>query len=236
MGARGLRSVAGLCAAIAAIAVMAVWSTARADVDNPGFYLGFRALPAFAVVEDEAIAGGPGGAFGQLDDALEAVIGVGVLIGYHWQRHGLPIRTEIEYAHRFRLDFDTEAAGPPQTGYKNDLSTDSVMFSTYVDFNTGTPWRPYLGAGIGWARNSSKTLRTNLASGASQEIENDADNFAFSLQAGVRVAITRSWVGEIGYRYIDMGEINSGRFATGDVITADNHVSHDFILGIAYLF
>ena len=110
------------------------------------------------------------------------------------------------------------------------------MFNAYVDFDTGTPWRPYLGAGIGWARNSSKTLRTNLATGARQEIEENADNFAYSVQAGLRVAITRSWIGEIGYRYIDMGEVNSGRFATGDIITGDNHVSHDIILGFAYLF
>ena len=56
MVVRGLRRVAGLCAAIA---VMAVWGAARADVDDRGFYLGFRALPAIAAGEDEAIAGGP---------------------------------------------------------------------------------------------------------------------------------------------------------------------------------
>ena len=233
MGARGLRSGTGLCAAIA---VMAVWGVARADVNDRGFYLGFRALPAIAAVEDEAIAGGPGGAFGQRGDDPETVIGASLLLGFDWQRHGIPIRTEVEYAYRIRLDFDTEAAGPPQTGFKNDLSTHSLMFNAYVDFDTGTPWRPYLGAGIGWARNSSKTLRTNLATGARQEIEENADNFAYSVQAGLRVAITRSWIGEIGYRYIDMGEVNSGRFATGDIITGDNHVSHDIILGFAYLF
>ena len=229
----GLRRVAGLCAAIT---VMAVWSAARADVDDRGFYLGFRALPSLVVIEDEAIAGGPGGAFGQRDDAPEAVIGIGFLAGYHWQRHGIPIRTDIEYAYRARLDFDTEAAGPPRTGFKNDLSTHSLMFNAYVDFDTGTPWRPYLGAGVGWARNHSETERVNIASGARQEIENDADNFAYSVQAGLRVAISRSWVAEFGYRYIDMGEVNSGRFATGDTVTGDNHVSHDIILGFAYLF
>ncbi len=233
MVVRGLGRIAGLCAAIA---VMAVWSAARADVNDRGFYLGFRALPAIAAVEDNAIAGGPGGAFKQKGDDPEAAIGTGFLAGYHWQRHGIPIRTEIEYAYRIRLDFDTEAAGPPRTGYKNDLSTHRLMFNAYVDFDTGTPWRPYLGTGIGWARNSSETERANVAGAARQKIENDADNFAFSVQAGLRVAITRSWVGEIGYRYIDMGEVNSGRFATGDTITGDNHVSHDIILGFAYLF
>ena len=233
MVVRGLRRIAGLCAAIA---VMVAWSAARADVDDRGFYLGFRALPVIAAVEDAAITDGPGGAFGQRGDVPEAVIGAGLLLGFDWQRHGIPIRTEVEYAYRIRLDFDTEAAGPPRTGYKNDLSAHSLMFNAYVDFDTGTPWRPYLGAGIGWARNSSETSRTNLATGARQKIRNHADNFAYSVQAGLRVAITRSWVGEIGYRYIDMGEVDSGRFATGDTITGDNHVSHDIILGFAYLF
>ena len=233
MVARGLRSIAGLCAAIV---MMAASGTARADVNDRGFYLGFRALAALAVFDDEAIAGGPGGAFGLTDDSPEATIGTGFLAGYHWQRHGVPIRTEIEYAYRLRADFDTVAAGPPRTGFKDNLSTHSLMFNTYLDFDTGTPWRPYLGVGIGWARNQSETLRTNIVSGARQEIKNDTDGFAYSVQAGVRVAITRWWVAELGYRYIDLGEIDSGRFTIGDTITADSHVSHDFILGFAYLF
>jgi hypothetical protein len=34
---------------------------------------------------------------------------------------------------------------------------------------------------------------------------------------------------------MDMGDIESGTFATGDTITAD-HYSHDIVFGLAYMF
>ena len=53
---------------------------------------------------------------------------------------------------------------------------------------------------------------------------------------GLRVAITDSWVGEIGYRYIDMGNIDSGTFTSGDRVVGEDYTSHDIVLGIVYLF
>ena len=89
---------------------------------------------------------------------------------------------------------------------------------------------------MGWARNESETLRTNLVTGARESRSKTENNFAYSLQAGVRVAISESWVGEAGYRFIDMGEIDSGRFTTGDKITADHYFSHDMVFGLIYMF
>ena len=222
-------------ALVAAAAIVFAAGDASADVDDRGLYLGIRALPAVSAADDEAIFGGPGGGFRQKGDDPELTIGGGAMLGYYWRIGGLPVRTEIEYAHRLRLDFDTEAVGPPVTGYKNDVDTDSVMVNIYLDADIGSPWRPYVGAGIGWARNGSDTLRAPTG-GAAETRDEFTDNFAYGVMAGVRVAISRSWVAEIGYRYIDMGEIDTGPFAAGDRVTADSHVSHDIILGIAYMF
>ena len=219
-------------------AMTALSQPARADVNDPGFYVGLRLLPAIGGADETLIGGqGGGGQFVQRGgDDPGPTAGFGAMVGYHLRPYGLPLRAEVEYAYRHRLDFDTEERTPTFIGYKNDVSTNSVMFSVYYDLSTSTAWRPYVGAGVGWARNSSDTQRGNLNTGALEQREQDTDNMAYSFQAGVRVAITRSWVGEIGYRYMDMGEIDSGTFSTGDRVGGDDYVSHDFVLGLVYLF
>lgn len=225
----------GSAAAVMLAALFLIGTNAQAGVNDRGFYMGIRALPAVSDAADEAITGGPGGTFKQNGDDPEFTIGAGVMVGYYWQRQDIPARLEIEYAHRLQLDFDAENSGPPRSGYKNDVVSDSLMFNAYIDFATDTPWRPYLGIGIGWARNEAEVLRTNLVTFARSTSSETTNNFSYSLQTGVRVAISDSWVGELGYRFMDMGEINSGAFATGDTITAD-HYSHDIVFGIAYMF
>jgi opacity protein-like surface antigen len=210
---------------------------AFADVNDLGFYVGGRLLPAVTVVENESLKGGRGNVFRQLGENADTAIGAGILAGYHWHDQGLPIRTEVEYAYRFRHDFDTEETGGPIIGYKNNLSTHSLMVSAFYDITTDSPWRPYVGAGVGWARNSSETTRaTNDISDPDETIEADSDNLAYSIQAGFRVAITPNWVGELGYRFINFGEVESGQFSTGDSVSADQHLSHDIIMGVSYMF
>ncbi len=223
---------------ISAAATMIVGTDlpASADVGDPGWYVGLRALPAFSQAEDEAIIGGPGGTFRQTSGGLRPSIGGGAMVGYHWSGRGLPVRTEIEYVYRVRLDFDTEAAGPPKTGYEDNVDSDGLMLNLFYDLDTWSWWRPFVGGGLGWARNSSETRRTNIATGVSVEQDNTTDNFAYSAMAGVRVAVSRNWVAEVGYRFIDLGEIDSGRFGTGDIVTADAYLAHEFLIGVVYIF
>lgn len=218
--------------------IAALSAAARADVNDRGLYVGVRLLPAISGA-DEALTGGQGGGglFRQRGgDDPGPTFGFGGMVGYHLKPYGLPLRAEVEYAYRYRLDFDSEEIAPAVIGYKNDVSTNSVMFNLYYDLATSTAWRPYLGAGVGWARNSSDVLRGNVATGATETREEDVDNLAYSFQLGVRVAISRAWVGEIGYRYINLGEIDTGTFTTGDRVRGDDYVSHDIVLGLVYLF
>ena len=220
------------------VAAVMAWSpAARADVNDRGLYVGLRLLPAVSGANERLTGGqGAGGVFVQRGDDPEGNIGAAGLIGFHVRLKGLAMRAEIEYHHRLRLDFDTRETAPAVIGYKNNVATDSVMFSLYFDWTTPTAWRPYLGAGIGWARHSSDVTRSDIASAVSETLKTNSINFAFSIQTGLRVAITDSWVGEIGYRYIDMGNIDSGTFTSGDRVVGEDYTSHDIVLGIVYLF
>ena len=223
---------------LAMVAVALAWSpAARADVNDRGLYVGLRLLPAVGGADERLTGGqGGGGAFVQRGDDPEGNIGAGGMIGYYWRPYGMPLRAEIEYNHRLRLDFDTRETAPAVIGYKNNIDTDSVMFNLYYDWPSRTAWRPYVGAGVGWARHGSDVTRDDIATTITETRKTNSDNFAFSFQAGLRVAITANWVGEIGYRYIDMGKIDSGTFSSGDRVTGENYTSHDIVLGIVYLF
>lgn len=207
-----------------------------ADVDDRGLYMGLRLLPSVSGADERLTGGQGGGSFAQRGDDPEFNIGAGGVIGYYFLPFGMPLRAEVEYYHRLRLDFDTRETAAETIGYKNNVATDSVMFNLYYDWATGTPWRPYVGAGIGWARHSSDVTRGNNSTGARERRRVDSDSFSLSFQAGLRVAISRSWVGEIGYRYIDMGKFDTGTFSTGDRVVGDDYFSHDIILGLVFLF
>ncbi len=209
-----------------------------------GFYFGSRLLASAAQIYNENLSNGRGYEFHKNGEELDTTFGLGVLIGYDWEKE-YPIRTELEYAYRFRNDFDTEEVGPwvnsttklKDIGYKNNLSTHSLILSIFYDFETSSKWKPYAGAGLGWARNSSTTTRKpNDDSEVKQTIETDTDNLAYSLQTGMRVNISSQWVGDIGYRFVDFGTIESGVFSGGDHVTADHLFSHDIILGVSYLY
>lgn len=219
------------------VVIMASSPAARAGVDDRGLYMGLRLLPSVGGADERLIGGqGAGGPFVQRGDDPEGNIGAGAVIGVDLRPYGMALRAEVEYNHRLRLDFDTRETAPAVIGYENNVDTDSVMFNLYVDWPTKTPWRPYVGAGIGWARHTSNVSRGDIATSVRETREENSDNFAFSFQAGLRVAITRSWIGEIGYRYIDMGRIDSGTFTTGDRVIGDNYIAHDIVLGLVYLF
>ena len=115
------------------------------------------------------------------------------------------------------------------------LKTYSVEGDVLVE-EVGSGRGVAVGVVIGAARHSSHVSRGDIATTVRETREESSDNFAFSLQAGIRVAITRSWVGEIGYRYIDMGKFDTGTFTTGDRVVGENYTAHDIVLGLVYFF
>jgi opacity protein-like surface antigen len=212
------------------------------DIDS-GFYLGSRLLLAAAHVEGQELTGGRGFSFENNGEDVDSTAGLGFLAGYDWGRQGISLRTELEYAYRFRHDIDYIEVGTgsgitklQNIGYENDLSTHSLMLSVFHDFSTKSKWHPYVGAGIGWARNSSSTRRTPNGNDDDQTIENSTDNLAYSLQTGVRFKLSSEWVGELGYRFINFGEVETGAFSDGDSVSAEHHLSHDLVIGVSYMY
>ena len=200
--------------------------------DRGGVYVALRLIGGVSSVDD--VGENAAGALDirHDDDFVAAVAGA---IGYDWSGFGFALRTEIEYHHRFRFDFDTRILSSPAVGYENNLRTDTVLVNAVYDFDIGTGVRPYLGAGGGWVRNTSEVDRTVLTGGL-EERADGKDSFAWSLLAGLRYAVSARWQVELAYRYIDLGEVESGPFSDGTVIKAQDYTSHDVLIGVAYRF
>jgi len=111
----------------------------------------------------------------------------GAGIGYHFNDM---LRADI------RADFD---------------GIDSVLGNLYFDFDTGSAFTPYLGAGAGYGW-------------ASVQNGPDLDGFAFALMAGVGFDLSDSLTLDVGYRFREL--MDSGP----DVM------SHEVLAGLRFEF
>jgi opacity protein-like surface antigen len=119
------------------------------------------------------------------------------------------------------------------------------VFMANAYFDLGTWWclTPFVGAGVGFARNTIhdfQDIGTPVASVAFGETTSKW-NFAWALHAGLAYKVTPGFTVELAYRYIDLGDAQSGDLVTylgGNAVNNPMHfrdiTSHDFKLGVRW--
>jgi opacity protein-like surface antigen len=234
---RRLRSVrdsgAGLGCALAVALVLGSAAPAKADQGVLSYYLGVRAIGGYAMVDDVQTSGFTGTS--QIQNDSDVVGGVGIFAGT--KVRDWPVRFELEVAHRFRLDFDVrENRTGAVIDHEMNIATTSALVSAIVEWRNSTPFTPFLGASLGWARNATDVERINLATQVKTERSEDRDNLAWGAMVGVDWDFSESWTAQAAYRYVDLGEVGSGAGPSGESISADSHTSHDLLLGVLYRF
>jgi OmpA-OmpF porin, OOP family len=143
-------------------------------------------------------------------------------------------------------------SGVPGVRSHSRISSLVALANGYVDFNgiwnVFGPFQPYIGAGIGLAHTDlGTTSLTGTAlnginiSGASLS-GNTTTHFAWGIGAGVGYPINQNWTLDLGYKYLDLGEMRSGATLNRPIgaltvtpIKADLQV-HTIMLGIRYTF
>jgi opacity protein-like surface antigen len=179
----------------------------------------------------------------------------GVAAGYNWEGQGLPVRTEIEYAFRDNFGYGStptylKREGMPSGDYSwkhdSDLDIHTLMVNAFYDYDTGTKFTPYAGGGAGLSLNITDTVATmsddvgtywsmspNADAGLTQESTGKAYNFAKSLMAGVTYDLTDRWLIDMGYRYIDFGEVYwRGMF--GHPVESQDVKANEIFLGVRF--
>ena len=133
--------------------------------------------------------------------------------------------------------------------YKGNLSSMVALFNGYIDLGTWNCLTPYIGAGIGYASNRITGLTDQgVLSGAltgptlGTAGSGTKSGLAWALMAGVGYEVNKNLTLEVGYRYLNLGDAQSGTLQNAHLpesyapLKAKNIDSHDIKIGMRWNF
>lgn len=129
--------------------------------------------------------------------------------------------------------------------WDGNLQSTVVMANGYVDLGTWHGITPFIGVGVGGAYNKVSGVTDYDPSdlgGGGRGLDNDEWNFAWAIHAGLAYDVTSNFKVELGYRYLNLGDVKSGRIrclgnAACDLspLVIKDVDSHDIKLGMRWL-
>ena len=227
------RSFGLLCAAV----IMGVGTGARAA---DGWYVALDAGAAFLSDSTSTASDSLGNSI-TFDTEFDTGFGLHGAIGHSWDA----FRLEGEVSYR-KNDLDTlEVTNVTLAGIGSfttaaafdadgDVSALGFMANGWYDFDTGSPWKPFVGGGLGMARISLNDASATVL-GVSVPLADDDDwVFAYQVGAGIGYEVTPTTVVSLGYRF----------FATSDPDFTDptgipfdaEYQSHNIEIGVRFSF
>ncbi len=146
----------------------------------------------------------------------------------------VPVRFEVEYVSTGQVTFDRHH--DPFAANRQRITVDSerLMFNLYHDCDFFDFVSMYAGAGVGLAFNESDALQ-----GTSSEFaDSTVTSVAWSISAGVTKDIFTDYTVDLGYRYVDLGDANTGwsQFAPSDEQFRGQLDAHEIAVGVRYNF
>ena len=184
-----------------------------------------------------------------VDKGFDAAPFFGLGIGYNFNDW---LRFDVTGEYRGRANFhglDIGSVGgffiPDRyTGSKSEWT---FLLNGYIDLGTWYNVTPFVGAGVGFSRNTISdfgdvgisTCPPALCTSDAHGVTASQWNFAWALHAGLAYKVTKNFTVELAYRYLDLGNAK-----TGDLVTYDGNVfppmefrhltSHDLKLGLRF--
>lgn len=116
-------------------------------------------------------------------------------------------RVEGEYTSALHAEFTSGSSRFPSSVNHDQVNAKRVMLNGYRDFYLGSGFSLYGGLGLGVAKTQSggwQAVRSRQFGSGAQ------NNLAYSIGAGVSYAPAERWNIDLGYRYVDMGQTQSG--------------------------
>ncbi|MFC4172962.1 outer membrane protein [Microvirga sp. GCM10011540] len=168
-----------------------------------------------------------------------AALGFG--IGY---RLDPMFRMDVTFDHRFESRFDGRAAAPDFAAAlladRGRFRSSTAMLNAYADLGTWNGLTPYVGAGIGIARNEVSRLTRATFDGAMDltswgRIAGGADyGLAWALMAGLGYELLPGLTLDLGYRYVSLGEVKTRRFGLGNGVDLEAIGGHEVRVGVRF--
>lgn len=167
---------------------------------------------------------------------------IGAGVGYEWNSW---LRFDATVEYRFKSDlyalgtYTNPAPGTDE--YNGHLSSWVFLANAYVDLGTWDCFTPFVGAGIGFARNTISDLVDWNPASATYGKGRDTStwNFAWALYAGVTYNVSKSFKVDLTYRYLNLGSaedtVDCAGGCGGNKFEYDNIYSHDFMIAFRWL-
>lgn len=172
----------------------------------------------------------------------------GMGVGYKWNSW---LRFDATAEYRGETGFHGmdvyDDGGPRFNNYTAKKSEWLYLFNLYADLGTWHGVTPFVGAGIGFSRIGIHSFRDMGTDGLNVTL-GYADsgykwNIAYAFHAGFAYEVTKNFTVELAYRYVYLGDGESGDIIAYDGTNAIRNPmifrdidSHDLKLGIRYLF
>ncbi len=109
------------------------------------------------------------------------------------------------------------------------------LFNGYLDLGTWYCLTPYVGAGLGVSRLRTFDFVSTLAPPFTAGLSNTQWKFAWALMAGTAVNFTPSVAMDVGYRYLNLGDVSTASDAFGQM-TLKNLAAHEVRVGVRWSF
>jgi opacity protein-like surface antigen len=159
----------------------------------------------------------------KLDDTWVVGAGVGYQAGW--------FRSDVTVDYRSQSEFAGTALGDVFNG---NVASWSTLLNGYFDLGSWSGITPYVGAGVGAAYHYAHNWR-DISSG--EQYYNGSNwDFAWAVMAGVAVKVSPNMSVDVGYRYVDLGQPESGvgHTLTTDRIRLDSVTAHEVRAGVRY--
>ncbi|HEX3441464.1 MAG TPA: outer membrane beta-barrel protein [Pseudolabrys sp.] len=148
--------------------------------------------------------------------------GVGAGIKTQW------LRTDVTIDYTAPLKYQGSVVSSGDTTAKVDAVT--ALFNGYLDLGTWYSATPYIGAGVGAARLHATDYAAPFASGTSDT----QWQLAWALMAGFGYAVAPNLMVDLGYRYLNFGDLTVGSDA--GATTLKNLAAHEVRVGVRWSF
>ena len=127
--------------------------------------------------------------------------GLGVGIKRDW------MRTDLTADYLSDMKYQGTVAAPNDVTAK--MSAWSVLLNGYLDLGTWYRVSPYIGAGVGAAHGAHRGFPERGGAAFHRRPSNTQWNFAWAAMAGVGYAVSPNIVADVGYRYLNLGDVKS---------------------------
>ncbi|VAW12625.1 Outer surface protein [hydrothermal vent metagenome] len=166
-----------------------------------------------------------------IDDSWACGVGLGHRINANFR-----VDATVEWRSTFDLEGVRDPAVTDSLGQKTKISSTVGLLNAYYDIGNFGGVTPYVGAGIGVARN--KMGDSLVPSSGFKTLGDTRTSLAWALMAGASYELTDSWSIDAGYRYINFGDATTTTVGSdGSVvpeIESKDMAAHEIRVGLRY--